>query len=39
MELLGKVMGKPRGLSKQGLVESREKGKYVIIAKGKTKLK
>ncbi len=29
------VMGKMRGLSKEGLVESPEKGKYVISEKGK----
>ena len=29
------VMGKMRGLSKEGLVESPEKGKYVITEKGK----
>lgn len=29
------VMGKMRGLSKVGLVESPEKGKYVITEKGK----
>jgi predicted transcriptional regulator len=29
------VMGKLRGLSKEGLVESPEKGKYIITEKGK----
>lgn len=33
------VMGKLRGMTKQGLVESPEKGKYVITGKGKTQLK
>jgi len=33
------VMGKLRGLVKQGLAESPEKGKYIITSKGKAQLK
>ena len=32
------VMAKLRGLKKEGLVESPEKGKYIISEKGKTTL-
>ncbi len=34
-----KVMGKLRSLSKEGLVESPVKGKYVITEKGRSALK